>query len=259
MFSPTLHHLLLFSSIALAQIPSEFASKFDTTSGISLVLSFGTHQVIDGEHIPLLETKQTPTFALGQSSPINVSAKYIVVGIDPDAPRGKTHPSPSSNKEAPMPYRPPAPPEGTGPHRYIWLLYQQPRVFQIKDVPVNRTNFNVTIWATANGLEPPVAGTYFEAEFADGRASNSSSSSLAVSSKHSATPTSSAAVKSSVSATTSATESGSSLPRASTSASRTNTVIGRNEDKVWWILLAVVGRILEWVLYYKTDGVASWA
>ncbi|KAF8250012.1 hypothetical protein K440DRAFT_620460 [Wilcoxina mikolae CBS 423.85] len=139
-----------------------------------------------------------------------------------------------------MPYRPPAPPEGTGPHRYIWLLYQQPRVFQIKDVPVKPTGFNVTTWATANGLEPAVAGTYFEAEFADGRASNASSSS-AVSSKHSSTPTSSAAGKTSVSATTSATESGSSLPRASTSASRTNAVVGRNEDKVWWILLAVVG------------------
>jgi hypothetical protein len=25
--------------------------------------------------------------------------------------------------------------------------------------------FNVTKWAQANGLEPPVTGTYFEAEF----------------------------------------------------------------------------------------------
>jgi hypothetical protein len=45
-------------------------------------------------------------------------------------------------------------------------LYQQPLTgFQIRDVPENRTMFNVTKWAQANGLEPPVTGTYFEAEF----------------------------------------------------------------------------------------------
>jgi hypothetical protein len=132
MFFSVLYLLsVLLSPIVFAQIPTEFSSKFDNESGIELVLSFGANKLIEGEFVPLAETKQTPTFALGDSSPINTNAKYIVVGIDPDAPSRNNptvaqvlhylndnfSPKPgqgtnitSSNKQALMSFRPPGPP-----------------------------------------------------------------------------------------------------------------------------------------------------
>jgi phosphatidylethanolamine-binding protein (PEBP) family uncharacterized protein len=178
--------LLLASTLTTAQIPSEFTAGFDEST-ITLVLSFGGNEITSGESVPLADTKVTPTFALGDSSAINTSSKYIVVGIDPDAPSREDptlaqvlhymntdfSPAPgqatnltSTNDAETKSYAPPGPPEGTGPHRYIFLLFRQPRTgFTVKDVPEERVGFDVEAWRSVNGLQPAAAGTYFIAQF----------------------------------------------------------------------------------------------
>lgn len=66
----------------------------------------------------------------------------------------------------------PMPPAGTGPHRYIELLFSQPAGFSI---PANyahflapgeaRLGFNITSFARDAGLAKPVAVNYFFAEY----------------------------------------------------------------------------------------------
>merc|ERR1712098_65068 len=60
-------------------------------------------------------------------------------------------------------YNPPSPPKGSGPHRYIILLYKQHGGVDGK-VSHNRANFNVTRFAEENKLEGPIAGNFFSAE-----------------------------------------------------------------------------------------------
>ncbi|MCJ1468081.1 hypothetical protein MMC07_006708 [Pseudocyphellaria aurata] len=73
------------------------------------------------------------------------------------------------------PYQKPQPPAGTGPHRYIELLFSQPEGFSIPanyaeifapDAPLSaRRGFNITNFARDAGLARPVASNYFFAEF----------------------------------------------------------------------------------------------
>ena len=65
---------------------------------------------------------------------------------------------------------------GTGPHRYIFLLYVQPDGFAVKGVPSesNRAGFNVSDWRVTNGLKAAVAGIHFVATPPAGGAGSSS-------------------------------------------------------------------------------------
>ncbi|KAI5819606.1 phosphatidylethanolamine-binding protein [Pyronema omphalodes] len=188
---PLLFLLPFLARVALCQIPTEFSSTFDKTSGIQLVVSVGGTEIENGQLVPLSETKKLPTFALGPSSPVNTSSKYIIVAVDPDAP-SRSNPilaqflhymntdfSPvsatnrnitSSNDRPTVKYIAPSPPIGTGAHRYVWLLYQQPDGFQAKNIPTaDRVGFNVTKWAEENGLKPAISGSYWVSEFGDGK------------------------------------------------------------------------------------------
>ncbi|KAF8609940.1 PEBP-like protein [Ceratobasidium sp. AG-I] len=58
-------------------------------------------------------------------------------------------------------YMPPAPPAGTGPHRYVALLYAQPRDFDYSFLNTTaRKGFNLTEFAVRSGLGTPLAGTF---------------------------------------------------------------------------------------------------
>jgi phosphatidylethanolamine-binding protein (PEBP) family uncharacterized protein len=181
-----LHRLpiLLLATIATAQIPSEFTTGFNE-SGVTLKMSFGSQKVTTGDLIPLAETKTTPTFSLGSKSTTSTTTFYLIVGLDVDAP-SRANPIfaqvlhfmnidfsvasrsnltlTSTNAEATEPYLDPAPPQGSGPHRYIFLLFEQPSGFTPTELPANRTNFDVEAWRTEHGLAAAVAGTYFETE-----------------------------------------------------------------------------------------------
>jgi len=169
----------VFSASQDLSIPTELTTGF--TSSTNLVLTFGSNELTNGQVVPLATTRTAPTFALGDSDGINTNANYIIVCIDPDAPAPASQvlhflgtdfsPAPgigtnlTSDVEPALEYMPPGPPEGTGPHRYIWLLYRQPRGFTIQNVPTNRTGFDVEAWRVGNALGEAVAGTFFVAEF----------------------------------------------------------------------------------------------
>jgi len=173
--------LLLFAALVRSQnltMPAELTAGF--TPATNLVLTLGANELVAGEVVSLAAARSPPTFALGDSDGINTNANYIIVCVDPDAGASAqvvhflgTDFSPAPGRAtnltadaAPaLEYRPPAPPEGTGPHRYVWLLYRQPRGFVARDVPTTRTAFDVDGWRRANGLADAIAGTFFVAEF----------------------------------------------------------------------------------------------
>ncbi|KAG9091488.1 hypothetical protein FRC06_000546 [Ceratobasidium sp. 370] len=58
-------------------------------------------------------------------------------------------------------YMSPAPPAGSGPHRYVALLYAQPSDFDCSFLDTsNRRHFNITEFSERSGLGTPLAGTF---------------------------------------------------------------------------------------------------
>uniref|UniRef100_A0A183BUA4 Phosphatidylethanolamine-binding protein n=1 Tax=Globodera pallida TaxID=36090 RepID=A0A183BUA4_GLOPA len=64
-------------------------------------------------------------------------------------------------------YMGPAPPKGTGLHRYVFLVYQQKvgTVLNTNQKPVGRSNFNISEFAKKILLGSPVAGNFFTAQY----------------------------------------------------------------------------------------------
>jgi len=82
-------------------------------------------------------------------------------------------------------YTPPAPGSGTGPHRYVTLIYAQADNFTAPDTPApgstSVTSFDLSAYITSAGLTPAIAGTYFTVE--EGTATVSVAATTAVDSK----------------------------------------------------------------------------
>ncbi|RPB03998.1 PEBP-like protein [Choiromyces venosus 120613-1] len=191
--------VLLSRSVVLAQIPDAFSAGFDIKA-IELKATFGTKDLKDGDTLTPADAAVLPNFALGGSSGISPKTKYIILMVDPDSPsRGdvavpqvlhylKTDFTVSEFTNLASPVTPalkyvgPDASVGTGPHRYIFLLYVQPEGFAVKGVPseTNRGGFNVSNWGEINGLKRAVAGIHF---IATPPAGGAPSSSLAVGGK----------------------------------------------------------------------------
>ena len=179
--------LVILPALALSQtIPIALSGNF--TDATTLVVSLDPHEITLTSNLtlPLADTKQPPTFSLGDSDGINTSAVYTIVCIDPDAPANvsavlhylNTNYSPSGNgtqlvsdNTSPIvEWAPPGPPEGTGSHRYIFLLFRQrPRDgFEVQGIEEGvRIGFNVEEWWELNQLEAPIAGAVFLANADD--------------------------------------------------------------------------------------------
>ena len=117
-------------------------------------------------------------------------SRYIVVSIDNDAPfasfnilspilhwiQADLKISSSTNiltAEGPVivNWIGPDPPPGSGPHRYIFLLYRQPSSFDSKDYAPHgvqtvglwpRIRWNIAAWEKKTKVGPPVAVGYFK-------------------------------------------------------------------------------------------------
>ncbi|CAE7174957.1 unnamed protein product [Rhizoctonia solani] len=62
-------------------------------------------------------------------------------------------------------YRAPTPPVGSGPHRYIALLYSQPKNFDVSSLNASDIRlFNISAFAARSGLGEPLAGTFLTVE-----------------------------------------------------------------------------------------------
>ena len=64
-----------------------------------------------------------------------------------------------------MQHNGPSPPQGSGPHRYVFLVYEQPRSVRAR-VSRNRAGFDIEKWTSSrsNNLGSPVAGNFYFAE-----------------------------------------------------------------------------------------------
>ncbi|KAL9642488.1 hypothetical protein ABK040_011055 [Willaertia magna] len=115
---------------------------------------------------------------------------FTVVMIDPDAPsrRHPTHRSYLHYIQTNMPlnekegyasskegtyiakYATPSPPKDSGPHRYVFVLYEHSNKLSyskswLSTDKEGRQNFNLELWAKEHNLNEPIALTCFEHEY----------------------------------------------------------------------------------------------
>ncbi|KAM3965038.1 protein D2 [Aphomia sociella] len=110
---------------------------------------------------------------------------YTIIIVDPDAPPqlegefylhmmksnipGLALKAKESSKTSGVDYRgykPPTPPRGTGPHRYMMFLYEQADGNNfLPTLPSSRSRFVLSKWLRGKSLCGPVAGTQFRSEY----------------------------------------------------------------------------------------------
>ncbi|CCK69176.1 YbhB/YbcL family Raf kinase inhibitor-like protein KNAG_0C00620 [Huiozyma naganishii CBS 8797] len=127
-------------------------------------------------------------YAADQAHPLDLTASYTLVMTDPDAPSRTDHKwseychyvetgvkfkDPSGGfvegGHILQPYLGPGPPEGTGFHRYVWLLYQEPgagpkQLSAIGDRPnwgFGQPGVGVDKWANLNSLKLLAVNFFF--------------------------------------------------------------------------------------------------
>lgn len=70
-------------------------------------------------------------------------------------------------------YRGSGPPEGTGLHRYIFLVYKQPERLEPEEAVISKTsrngrlNFKIRDYAKKYNLGEPIAANYYQAQYDD--------------------------------------------------------------------------------------------
>ncbi|KAI5457811.1 putative protease inhibitor [Mariannaea sp. PMI_226] len=154
-----------------------------------LGLTVGSHSDIKpGQFIPRADATPEPELSFSGLSP---SKTYMVVSLDPDAPfpsfsvlgpalhwiqpglQVGADNSTSLKATAPFvaDYVGPGPPPGSSPHRYIFLLYEEPAGFDGKKfAPANgqkmgikgRIRYDLDAWAKQVSLGPVLACNYFK-------------------------------------------------------------------------------------------------
>ncbi|KAH0838705.1 phosphatidylethanolamine-binding protein [Lanmaoa asiatica] len=170
-------------------IPDVISDKTPFSPSALLVVKWPTgKEAMLGNTLTPIDTADEPSvsFTPMQSFAVASDVGYTLVMTDPDAPSrgdpkmgqwrhwivmGLKAPALSTldtgdlsarvTKQATTPYYPPAPPRGTGPHRYVFLLYQEPSVdFSIpthareyKSGPKDRAKWNAASFAERYGLE----------------------------------------------------------------------------------------------------------
>ncbi|XP_071865967.1 protein D2 isoform X1 [Bombus fervidus] len=117
----------------------------------------------------------------------DASVFYTLCMTDPDAPSrkepkfrewhhwlvGNIPGSDVSKGEVLSQYIGSGPPEGTGLHRYVFLLYKQPQKLTFNEPRLtnrsgdNRANFSIKKFAAKYKLGDPIAGNMYQAEFDD--------------------------------------------------------------------------------------------
>lgn len=182
------------------KIIPDVVDKFDT-EGLLTIEYNGKDQVALGNTLKVAETQEKPTIqftlnSLGQEEELLVAEqdRFTLVLTDPDAPSNTDHkwseyahwivtdlPLNATGKDAEslstildykkgkeiLPYVGPAPPEGTGKHRYVFLLYKQDPA-ALLTAPKDRPNWGTGVpssgvrdWIKKNGGKLQLLGVNF--------------------------------------------------------------------------------------------------
>ncbi|XP_076242150.1 protein D2 [Calliopsis andreniformis] len=175
--------------IAAANVKSEFeAAKIvpdilTTAPTEKIEVKYGDKALEFGNELTPTETHKIPEIHYKHEGGV----LYTLVMTDPDAPTGKGYnrefrhwlvgniPEENIAKgEVLAEYVGPAPPKGTGKHRYVFLVYKQnqgsitfdERRLSTRDGP-QRKRFSIKKFAEKYNLEGPIAGNFMKAEYDD--------------------------------------------------------------------------------------------
>ncbi|KXS18178.1 PEBP-like protein [Gonapodya prolifera JEL478] len=152
----------------------------DITPTIDLSIKYSEKiQATLGNELSPTDTQSAPHIILNDPHGSS-STRYVLAMVDPDAPSRE---SPSNAqyvhwvtemagsgtkptvKRDLVQYMGPAPPSGTGFHRYVFLLYRHEGKVHFKsEPPKDRKNFNVAKWSQENGIGDPVGGEFYVAK-----------------------------------------------------------------------------------------------
>merc|ERR1711997_250086 len=134
-----------------------------------------------GNTLPVSKTGSQPKVTFAEANP---GSKYTLAMVDPDAP-SRDNPTaaqwlhwlvvniPGSDLVAGdislgkvlMQHNGPSPPQNSGPHRYVFVLYDQGKTSVRSRVSRNRAGFDLEKWSTSRqDLGKPVAGNFYFAE-----------------------------------------------------------------------------------------------
>uniref|UniRef100_A0AAG5CQW4 Phosphatidylethanolamine-binding protein n=1 Tax=Anopheles atroparvus TaxID=41427 RepID=A0AAG5CQW4_ANOAO len=133
-----------------------------------------------GNELTPTQVKDRPTVCW----PTEPDTLYTLVMADPDAP-SRSNPEMRSWKhwlvgnipgkevdqgEVLADYVGSGPPQGTGLHRYVFLVYKQPAKVTFNETVLssrnpNRGKWSVTKFASAYALGTPIAGNFYEAQY----------------------------------------------------------------------------------------------
>nr|AAP93925.1 phosphatidylethanolamine-binding protein [Branchiostoma belcheri tsingtauense] len=150
-----------------------------------LEVQYGGQKVDLGNELTPTQVKDKPTVLKWDSEP---GAFYTLILTDPDAPsranpeyRERHHwlvvniPGNDVSKgEELSQFVGAGPPQGTGLHRYVYLVYKQPGKISCENEPKltntsgeNRGKFSARDFAKKYNLGAPVAGNLFQAQYDD--------------------------------------------------------------------------------------------
>ncbi|KAL4946940.1 phosphatidylethanolamine-binding protein [Aspergillus filifer] len=149
-------------------IPEDFTPKTE------LGITYGDKDVTLGNLFRVSEVKSAPTISFAAEVSASETTTYTLLHIDPDAPTpddpkfaywrhwvvtGLKPADGISDAPALTAYLGPGPKDDSRPHRYLFLLFQEPEGLSLskEDVGgeefVQRRSFQAADWVKANGLE----------------------------------------------------------------------------------------------------------
>jgi len=241
-------------------VPS-FLATFDPSALFTLDFAGVSGDISPGE--PLTQTQVAPTPSLvvtPANSTVATSGNFTLAMVDA-GPVGTDESQPQTRhwlvngvtltgSSAPFnvstagglavtDYAGPAPASGSGAHRYVIMLYEQPSTFTapsgLNTANVGVSTFDFSSYVKSSGLGPLVAAIYFTVEVGTATSSVSATSPVITSTLPAATATS-------ASASSSGTTSGSSAPSPSSNSN------GSQTSKVFSIHLIVAACIVGFFL-----------
>ncbi|KAF8989029.1 phosphatidylethanolamine-binding protein [Cyathus striatus] len=170
-----------------ANVPADIHITFNPKALLEVTFPEGKNSPIilhAGVQLPRNATAGPPIFSvIGTAS----KGPFVIAAVDPDAPTPQnptaaqirhflggnfvpaligphiSTPLLTNSTPAISNFAQPTPPAGSDAHRYIFLLFEQPRGFNTQTLVTPSTsiaNFNISSFAAAVGLGNPIAGTF---------------------------------------------------------------------------------------------------
>nr|ATU82926.1 secreted Phosphatidylethanolamine-binding protein-like protein [Pristhesancus plagipennis] len=186
------NHLCIFILISICLLQFAYSESDMEKMGVvpdvitkppggKLVVKFGSSEVNNGNVLTPTQVKNTPKVEWEADD----NAFYTLCLTDPDAPSRKDPknrewqhwlvvniPGNHINEgEVLTGYVSSAPPKGSGLHRYVFLVYKQPRKITFEEQKIsatsgkNRSKFSISNFAKRYNLGDPAFGNFYQAEW----------------------------------------------------------------------------------------------